>query len=73
MHGTLSLNSEVVTEIKPLPQKRLLFLRRVFWKLCVTYKSLIDTYIKSTFPVLTDTSQKMMMERWTMHLPEKWK
>lgn len=75
MYGILSLNSEVVTEIKPLPQKRFLFFRRVFWKPSVTppKKSLIDIYIYSVFPVLTDISQKMLMERGTRHLPEKWK
>lgn len=42
------------------------------WQLSDTYKSLI-IYKNSMFPVMTNTSQKMVMERWTMHLPKKWK
>lgn len=47
--------------------------QEVNWQLSVTYKSLTNIYIKFMFPALTYTSQKIMMERWTMHLPEKWK
>lgn len=42
------------------------------WQLSDTYKSLV-IYKNSMFPVMTNTSQKMVMERWTMHLPKKWK